>query len=137
MNYSCGYWKRASNLDEAQEHKMKLIGDKLNLKPGMKVLDIGCGWGSLCRYLAQNYQVQVVGCTISSEQAELAKKACAGLPVRIELNDYRDLAEKFDRIVSVGMFEHVGTSNYRTFFKVAAKCLTEDGILLLHTIGIN
>jgi len=137
MNYSCGYWRKAENLNQAQIDKMELIGQKLKLKPGMKVLDIGCGWGGLCKYLAEKYKVEVVGCTISKEQADIARETCAGLPVDIQLIDYRDLNEKFDRIVSVGMFEHVGTANYRTFFKVAAKCLTDDGIFLLHSIGVS
>jgi cyclopropane-fatty-acyl-phospholipid synthase len=107
------------------------------LKPGMRVLDIGCGWGGLCKYLAEKYKVQVVGCTISQEGAKYAQKVCKGLPVDIRLIDYRDLDEKFDRIVSVGMFEHVGPSNYREFFEVTHKCLEEDGIFLLHTIGVN
>lgn len=105
MNYSCGYWKNAKNLDEAQINKMELIAQKLKLEPGMKVLDIGCGWGGLAKYLAENYQVKVVGCTISVEQGKIAQDRCEGLPVQIVLSDYRDLNEKFDRIVSVGMFE--------------------------------
>lgn len=137
MNYSCGYWKDAKNLAEAQQNKMKLIGEKLKLKRGMKVLDIGCGWGGLCKYLAENYGVSVVGCTISVEQAKIARKVCANLPVEIRLVDYRDLDEKFDRVVSVGMFEHVGTSNYKTFFKVVHRCLEDDGYFLLHTIGVS
>jgi cyclopropane-fatty-acyl-phospholipid synthase len=137
MSYSCGYWKNAENLHQAQIAKMELIGKKLKLKPGMKVLDIGCGWGGLCKYLAENFGVEVVGCTISVEQGQLAREACAGLPVEIRLSDYRDIDEKFDRIVSVGMFEHVGTSNYRTFFKVANRCLKDDGIFLLHSIGVS
>ncbi len=103
----------------------------------MKVLDIGCGWGGLCKYLAENYGVSIVGCTISVEQAKIARERCANLPVEIRLQDYRDLNEEFDRIVSVGMFEHVGTSNYKTFFKVANKCLKNDGLFLLHTIGTS
>jgi cyclopropane-fatty-acyl-phospholipid synthase len=89
MNYSCGYWKTAKNLTEAQIAKMELIAQKLCLKPGMKVLDIGCGWGGLCQYLAKNYKVSVVGITISKEQAALAEERCQGLPVEIKLVDYR------------------------------------------------
>lgn len=137
MSYSCGYWRNASNLHEAQLAKMDLIGKKLKLEPGMKVLDIGCGWGGLAKHLAENFGVEVVGCTISVEQGKLAKERCEGLPVEILLSDYRDINEKFDRIVSVGMFEHVGTDNYRTFFEVTNRCLKDDGILLLHTIGVS
>ena len=137
MNYSCGYWKDAKDLTEAQQHKMDLIGRKLKLKPGMRVLDIGCGWGGLCKYLAEKHQVQVVGITVSKEGAKMAQERCAGLPVEIRVQDYRDLNEKFDRIVSVGMFEHVGRKNYRLFFEIAERCLPKHGIFLLHTIGID
>jgi len=137
MNYSCGYWKNAKNLEEAQINKMELIAQKLKLKPGMKVLDIGCGWAGLCKYLATNYHVQMVGITVSEEGAKIGRKRCKGLPVEIRVQDYRDLNEKFDRIVSVGMFEHVGPANYKIFFDVTNRCLEEDGIFLLHTIGVN
>jgi cyclopropane-fatty-acyl-phospholipid synthase len=137
MNYSCGYWKNASDLEEAQVHKLELICRKINLRPGMKVLDIGCGWSAFGRYAAEEYGVNVKGITVSKEQVELGKKLCEGLPVEIKLMDYRDLNEKFDRIVSVGMIEHVGYKNYRTFFEIANKCLTDDGMFLLHTIGTN
>ena len=133
--YTCGYWKNATTLDEAQEAKLKLTCDKLNLKPGLKVLDIGCGWGSFAKYAAENYGVSVVGVTVSGEQVALARETCANLPIEIRLQDYRDVNEKFDRIVSLGMFEHVGYKNYPEFFKVANRCLKNDGLLLLHTIG--
>ncbi|MFN3873264.1 MAG: cyclopropane fatty acyl phospholipid synthase [Ignavibacterium sp.] len=135
MNYSCAYWKNASNLDEAQENKLKLICEKLYLKPGMRLLDIGCGWSAFGKYAAEKYGVEVVGITVSKEQVSLGKELCKGLPVEIRLMDYRDLNEEFDRIVSVGMIEHVGYKNYRTYFKIAEKCLNEDGLFLLHTIG--
>lgn len=137
MNYSCAYWKDAKNLDEAQENKLELICRKLSLKPGMRVLDIGCGWGAFGKYAAEKYKVEVVGITVSKEQIELGKKLCLGLPVEFKWMDYRDLFEKFDAIVSVGMIEHVGYKNYRTFFKVSNKCLKDDGLFLLHTIGRN
>ncbi len=137
MQYTCGYWKDVNNLNDAQVNKMKLIAKKLDLKPGMRVLDIGCGWGTLCKYLAQNYGVECVGVTISEEGVAYGKKICKGLPIDIRLQDYRKVEEKFDRIVSVGMFEHVGYWNHRTFFEVAENCLVDDGIFLLHTFGFN
>ncbi len=135
MNYSCAYWKNDESLDDAQENKLELICHKLYLKPGMRVLDIGCGWGAFGKYAAEKFGVETLGVTVSKEQVELGQKLCAGLPVRFSLMDYRDLKEKFDRIVSVGMFEHVGYKNYRTFFEVAKSCMEKDGIFLLHTIG--
>jgi cyclopropane-fatty-acyl-phospholipid synthase len=135
MNYSCGYWKEADNLDDAQEAKLKLSCEKLGLKPGMRVLDIGCGWAGFVKYAAENYGVEVVGVTISKEQKKLAEDMCKDLPVEIRLQDYRELDEKFDRIISIGMVEHVGRKNYRKFMKVAHRCLKENGLFLLHTIG--
>jgi len=135
MNYSCGYWENAANLDEAQENKLELICKKIGLKPGMHVLDIGCGWSAFGKYAAEKYKVRVTGITVSKEQVELGKKLCEGLPVEIHLMDYRDLKGKYDRIVSVGMIEHVGYKNYRTFFETATRCLADDGLFLLHTIG--
>ncbi|AMO99142.1 cyclopropane-fatty-acyl-phospholipid synthase [Collimonas arenae] len=135
MMYSCGYWSRAHNLEEAQQHKLDLICRKLELKPGERLLDIGCGWGGLARYAAQHHQVEVVGITISKEQQKLAQERCAGLPVKIELTDYRQLAGQFDKVVSVGMFEHVGAKNYPAYFDVVGKLLAPDGLFLLHTIG--
>jgi len=137
MQYSCGYWRTAKDLNQAQFDKMELIAKKLMLKPGMRVLDVGCGWGGLAKHLAKNYGVKVVGITISKEGARYAQDVCAGLKVDIRLQDYRDLDEKFDRIVSVGMFEHVGHHNYDDFFSMAHRCLKDDGIFLLHTIGVN
>lgn len=121
LTYSCGYWAKSDNLNDAQIQKMELIAKKLDLKPGMRVLDIGCGWGGLCKYLAKNYGVECVGITISEEGAKYARTSCEGLPVDIRLIDYRDLNEEFDRIVSVGMMEHVGGHNHRTYFEVKTK----------------
>lgn len=135
MAYSCGYWKDAKNLDEAQEAKYDLICKKLNIKKGQKILDIGCGWGGFAKHAAKNYGASVVGITVSKEQANFAAELCEGLPVEFRLEDYRKLNEKFDHIVSVGMFEHVGIKNYREYFRVAKKCLKDDGLFLLHTIG--
>jgi cyclopropane-fatty-acyl-phospholipid synthase len=138
MIYSCGYWKDAQSLDEAQEHKLRLICEKLQLKKGERVLDIGCGWGGFAKYAAEQYGVTVVGITISQEQAALAREACAGLPIEIHLVDYRIAAQKlgtFDKVVSIGMFEHVGNKNYRAYMRAAAACLKDDGLFLLHSIG--
>jgi cyclopropane-fatty-acyl-phospholipid synthase len=135
MNYSCAYWKDAENLDEAQESKLDLICRKLYLKPGMRILDIGCGWGAFGKYAAEKYDAQVVGITVSKEQVALGEELCKGLPVEFRLQDYRQVNEKFDRIISVGMIEHVGHKNYREYFKVAARNLIDDGLFLLHTIG--
>jgi cyclopropane-fatty-acyl-phospholipid synthase len=135
MVYTCGYWKNAKNLDEAQEAKLDLTCKKLNLSPGMKILDIGCGWGSFAKYAAEKYGVSVVGVTVSKEQAGLARDLCQGLPVEIVLRDYRAVEGMFDRVVSLGMIEHVGYKNYRTYMSVAREHLKDKGIFLLHTIG--
>ncbi len=137
MVYTCGYWKRASTLDEAQEHKLDLVCKKIGLEEGMTVLDIGCGWGSFALYAAQKYKANVVGITVSKEQAEYASGLCSGYPVDIRLQDYRDVDGVFDRIVSLGMIEHVGYKNYSTYMKIAHKNLADDGLFLLHTIGSN
>ena len=137
MIYSCGYWKKAKTLDEAQEAKLDLICRKMGLKPGMTVLDIGCGWGGFAKWAAERYDVKVFGITVSREQVTFAKKYCQGLDVKIELQDYRELKQKFDRIVSIGMFEHVGSRNFRTYMEVVHRCLKTDGLFLLHTIGGN
>ena len=136
MIYSCGYWRDAATLDQAQEAKLDLIMRKLQLEPGMRVLDIGCGWGGAAQFLAERADVEVVGVTVSREQAELARQRCAGLPIEIRLEDYRQLDERFDRVYSIGMFEHVGVKNYATYFDVVRRCLADPhGITLLHTIG--
>lgn len=137
MVYSCGYWKDASDLDTAQEAKLDLICRKLGLEPGMRLLDIGCGWGGLVRYAAEHYGIEAVGITVSREQVALAREHCAGLPVEIRLADYREVKEPFDRIASVGMVEHVGWRNYRAFMDTARRCLNSGGLFLLHTIGSN
>ncbi|MGH6693901.1 class I SAM-dependent methyltransferase [Sphingopyxis sp.] len=144
MQYSCAYWSRPDmTLDEAQAAKKAHIAAKLALKPGQRVLDIGCGWGGMAITLAKLEQVEVLGITLSEEQFALARQRAeaAGVAdrVKFELIDYRDLAAReagqFDRIVSVGMFEHVGAPNFETFFRAAANLMTADGVMLLHTIG--
>jgi cyclopropane-fatty-acyl-phospholipid synthase len=144
--YSCGYWRDADNLDDAQAAKLDLVCRKLGLRPGMCVLDIGCGWGEALKFAAERYGIQGVGVTVSREQADYARALCAGLPIDIRLQDYRELTRDntgggFDRIFSLGMFEHVGFRNYATYFDVARRCLAEDapdgGLFLLHTIGGN
>ncbi len=137
MQYSCGYWKEAETLEQAQQAKLQMICEKLQLEPGMSLLDIGCGWGGLAEYAARNFGVKVFGVTISAEQQKLAQQRCEGLDVTILLQDYRDLNQQFDRIVSVGMFEHVGPKNYATYFEVVDRNLKPDGLFLLHTIGAN
>ena len=135
MIYSCGYWRNASTLDEAQEHKLDLVARKLELEPGMKVLDIGCGWGGALYYLCERYGVSGTGITISQDQFETGTELCKELPVEIRIQDYRDLDERYDRIYSIGMFEHVGHKNYAIYMEVVRRCLEPDGLFLLHTIG--
>ena len=137
MAYSCGYWRNAETLHEAQLAKLDLVCRKLELEPGMRVLDIGCGWGSFTWYAAQHYGVAVDGVTVSVEQQKFAQQRCAGLPVNILLQDYREVEGQYDRIVSIGMFEHVGKKNYRTFMQVMERLLKPEGLTLLHTIGGN
>ncbi len=137
LTYTCGYWRNAKDLDEAQEAKLDLVCRKLGLRPGQKILDIGCGWGSFAKFAAERYGVSVVGITVSKEQVSLGNKLCKGLPVELRLEDYRDVSGMFDHIISLGMFEHVGQKNYRTYFRTAHDHLKDDGIFLLHTIGGN
>lgn len=137
MVYTCAFWGNAHTLDEAQEQKLDLTCRKLKLQPGMHVLDIGCGWGSFAKFAAERYQVKVTGITISKEQAELAMQLCKGLPVNIQLMDYRALTGRYDAISSLGMFEHVGLKNYDIYMQTVHNCLSDDGLFLLHTIGSN
>jgi cyclopropane-fatty-acyl-phospholipid synthase len=133
--YSCAYWRDADCLDAAQEAKLDLVCRKLALQPGMRLLDIGCGWGSAVSYAAERYGVDAVGITVSKEQARWAQEAYKELPVDIRLQDYRDVDERFDRILSIGMFEHVGHKNYRTYMRMVRRCLADDGLFLLQTIS--
>lgn len=137
LTYSCAYWKGCSNLEEAQQAKLDLVCKKLQLRPGMHVLDIGCGWGSFCRYAAENYGVSVLGVTVSKEQYRYAKDFCYGLPIEICLLDYREIRGSFDRVCSIGMFEHVGPKNYRRYMSLVHRCMKKEGLFLLHTIASN
>ena len=135
--YSCAYFNGTTDLAEAQVMKMDLICMKLGLKPDDHLLDIGFGWGGLARFAAENYGCSVTGVNISGEQIRFARQSCQGLPVRVETCDYRDITDSYGKIVSVGMFEHVGVKNYRRFMKTVHRCLGSNGIFLLHTIGGN
>jgi cyclopropane-fatty-acyl-phospholipid synthase len=137
MAYSCGYWKSAKTLDQAQIAKFDLICRKLELKPGMKLLDIGCGWGGLLRYAAKNYGIIGTGISPADNQIELARAKNGKLKIEYLQMDYRDLSGKFDRIVSVGMMEHVGPKNLETFFNKCISLLAPDGMMLHHTIASN
>ena len=138
--YSCAYFTDPANsLEQAQADKKAHIAAKLALQPGMRVLDIGCGWGGLALYLHEKTGAEVLGVTLSEEQIKVARARAdaAGVAdkVKFELIDYRHVTGSFDRIVSVGMFEHVGPPNYRTFFRQCRDLLTPDGVMLIHTIG--
>jgi len=137
LTYSCGYWKGARDLDEAQEAKLDMTCRKIGLSRGQTILDIGCGWGSFAKFAAERFGARVVGITVSRKQVALGTESCEGLPVEIRLQDYRDVTGQFDHVVSIGMFEHVGHKNYRTFMDVVHRCLKRDGLFLLHTIGGN
>ncbi len=137
MMYSCGYWKGAATLDEAQLAKMDLICRKIGLRPGDRILDIGCGWGGFPRYAAERYGASVMGITVSQKQVAFARELCAGLPVEIRYQDYREVSGTFDHVVSIGMFEHVCYEHYRTYMSIVHRCLKDGGLFLLHTIGSN
>lgn len=137
LNYSCAYWKKAKNLDEAQEHKLELICKKIGLKEGMTILDLGCGWGSFAKYAAEKYNAHVTGLNISKKQVELSRELCKGLPVEFKLLDYRKATGKYDRVLSIGFIEHVGYKNYRTYMQVVDRSLKNNGIAFFHTIGKN
>ncbi len=135
MSYSCAFWQNADTLEQAQAAKLDMICRKLELKSGEALLEIGCGWGGLAHHAAREYGVEVVGVTVSREQQKLAQQRCEGLPVRIELMDYRKLQGQFDKVVSVGMFEHVGPKNFASYFGTVQRLLKDEGLFLLHTIG--
>jgi cyclopropane-fatty-acyl-phospholipid synthase len=135
--YTCGYFENTDDLIEAQEKKLDLICRKLQLKKEDSVLDIGCGWGGFAKYAAEHYGCRVTGVSLSDEQIAYAKEFTKGLPVTILKQDYREMTGQFDKVVSVGMIEHVGYKNYRSFIGKVAHLLKDDGLFLLHTIGRN
>ncbi|MEK6701197.1 MAG: cyclopropane fatty acyl phospholipid synthase [Planctomycetota bacterium] len=135
MQYTCGYWATAKTLNQAQEDKLDLICRKLGLKPGMTMLDLGCGWGGLARFAAERYGVKVTAVTLSAEQLAYAQEKCKGLATEFLLRDYRDAKGTFDRITSIGMFEHVGAKHHASAMKLVSSCLADDGLALIHFIG--
>ncbi|HEX9030167.1 MAG TPA: cyclopropane fatty acyl phospholipid synthase [Anaerolineales bacterium] len=137
LNYTCAYWKNASNLDEAQEAKLEMVCQKIGLKPGMHVLELGCGFGAFAKYAAERYGAEVLGLTVSKEQVALGTQLCKGLPVELRLQDYREVNGLYDAVVSIGIMEHVGYKNYRTYMQVASRCLKAGGTAFVHTIGGN
>ena len=141
MVYTCAYWKDARTLTEAQEAKLDLVCRKVGLRPGMRVLDLGCGWGGFASWAAEKYGCTVLGVTLSKDQVALGNELWGprgkGLPVELRLCDYRDVQGKFDRVVSIGMMEHVGPKNHREMMRVIDRCLVDDGVALVHTIANN
>lgn len=143
MAYTCAYWRNANSLDEAQFAKYDLICRKLDLHAGEKVLELGCGFGGFAKYAAEKYGVEMVSINISTEQMQYARQICQNLPVRLVECDYRDVERynpnhvKFDKLVSIGLCEHIGYKNYKTFLKIARENLKEDGLFLMHTIAKN
>jgi len=137
LNYTCAYWKNAANLDEAQEAKLDLICRKIGVKPGMQILELGCGWGSFAKFAAEKYGAHVLGVTVSKEQVALGMQLCQGLPVELRLQDYRTVEGQFDAVISIGIMEHVGHKNYRTYMEVTDRCLKPGGVAFIHTIGAN
>lgn len=137
MNYTCGYWKDADNLDDAQEAKLDLVCRKIGLEPGMKVLELGCGFGAFAGYAAEKYGVTVSGVTVSKMQVEYGNEHYKDLPVELKLMDYRDVEGIYDRVISIGIMEHVGYKNYNTYMNIVNKTLKDGGITFFHTIGRN
>ena len=137
MVYTCGYWKNAKTLQEAQDAKLDLVAKKVGLAPGMRVLDLGCGWGGFASWAAEKYGCTVLGVTLSKDQVSLGNELWKHLPVKLELRDYRDVQGQFDRVVSIGMMEHVGPKNHRDMLEVIDRCLKPEGVALIHTIANN
>jgi cyclopropane-fatty-acyl-phospholipid synthase len=137
LNYTCAYWDNANTLDEAQEAKLDLVCHKIGVHAGMSILELGCGWGSFAKYAAEKYGASVVGYNISHQQVALGQELCQGLPVELRLEDYRQATGQYDAVISIGVMEHVGYKNYRTYMKVVDRCLKPGGIGFIHTIGRN
>ena len=137
LNYTCAYWKNADNLDDAQEAKLELVCKKIGTHEGMRILELGCGWGSFAKYAAEKHGASVLGVTVSKEQVALGMELCRGLPVELRYQDYREVQGEFDAVISIGVMEHVGYKNYRTYMKVVDRCLKPNGIAFFHTIGSN
>jgi cyclopropane-fatty-acyl-phospholipid synthase len=137
MLYTCAFWEKAKDLEKAQEAKIDRVCQKLHLKPGMTLLDLGCGWGGFAEYAAKNYGAKVTGVNVASEQVKIARQRTHGLTVKILQKDYRQITGKYDRIVSIGIMEHIGPKNYRTFLAKCNQLLKDDGIMLHHTMGNN
>jgi cyclopropane-fatty-acyl-phospholipid synthase len=136
MTGSCGYWPEGvTNVNEAQEAKLDLVCRKIGLKPGQRVWDIGCGWGAFMGFAAEKYGAQCVGVTVSPDQAAYGRERYKELPVEFQVKDYREFEGKTDHVVSMGMFEHVGHKNYRTYFQKARDVIKDDGLFMMHTIG--
>jgi cyclopropane-fatty-acyl-phospholipid synthase len=136
MTGSCGYWPDGvTNVDQAQEAKLDLVCRKIGLKPGQTVWDIGCGWGAFMGFAAEKYGAKCVGVTVSPDQAAYGRERYKHLPVEFQVKDYREFGGQTDHIVSMGMFEHVGHKNYRTYFETARRVIKDDGLFMLHTIG--
>jgi cyclopropane-fatty-acyl-phospholipid synthase len=137
LNYTCAYWKDARSLDEAQEAKLELVCRKIGIKPGMRILELGCGWGSFAKYAAEKYNASILGVTVSKEQVALGMELCKNLPVELRLQDYREVSGTYDAVISIGVMEHVGYKNYAEYMQVVDRCLKPDGIAFVHTIGSN
>ncbi len=138
MTGSCGYWPPGvTNVDQAQEAKLDLVCRKIGLQAGQKVWDIGCGWGAFMGFAAEKYGAECVGVTVSPDQAAYGRERYKHLPVEFQVKDYREFDGKVDHIVSMGMFEHVGYKNYRTYFEAAHRALKGDGLFMMHTIGMK
>jgi cyclopropane-fatty-acyl-phospholipid synthase len=135
MIYTCAYWKNTDSLDAAQEAKRDLVCRKIGARPGMRILDLGCGWGGFAAFAAQNYGASVVGYTVSREQRAWAEERHAGLPIEIRLEDYRKATGRYDAVVSIGLMEHVGPKNYRSYMELATRCLEPGGTIFIHTIA--